>query len=102
MKNLFVIVLAVITRLPSISCQTDKATYIIVAPTVVRPNTDYLVAVSAFNIGRYPRVSGHLRIRPEGHKTFLSFHGEAVDGPWHFSVEPNFQENRNGFTLFKG
>jgi len=36
------------------SCQSNnnnKATYTIVAPTVVRPNTDFLVAVSVFNIG---------------------------------------------------
>ena len=39
------------------SCQTNDnraaaaaATYTIVAPTVVRPNTDFLVAVSVFNI----------------------------------------------------
>jgi len=33
----------------------QKATYTIVAPTVVRPNTDYLVAVSTFNIGAQER-----------------------------------------------
>ena len=36
------------------SCQNNsggKATYTIVSPTVVRPNTDFLVAVSVFNIG---------------------------------------------------
>ena len=57
MKNIFVIVLVVLTRISSIYCQTDKATYTIVAPTVVRPNTDYLVAVSAFNIGSQERKS---------------------------------------------
>ena len=50
-------------RIPVILCllqtvfsvRAQKATYTVVAPTVVRPNTDYLVAVSAFNIGQLDR-----------------------------------------------
>ena len=51
----FFVVFVVVSTFSRTSGQ--KATYTIVAPTIVRPNTDYLVAVSAFNIGSQERKS---------------------------------------------
>jgi outer membrane lipoprotein SlyB len=59
MKKTFVFVFLLTFSMTS--CQNNngnsKATYTIVSPTVVRPNTDFLVAVSVFNIGIQDRKS---------------------------------------------
>ena len=56
---LWVGVLAIVGQLPG----THAQTYAIVAPQVVRPNTDYLVAVSLYGLDTDDQQDVELRIR---------------------------------------
>lgn len=37
---------------PCIEAQQQKPSYVVVAPKVIRPNTDYMVSVSVFNLNK--------------------------------------------------
>jgi uncharacterized lipoprotein YajG len=54
-RSIFVLV----TTLSVTSCQKKPSTYSVVASTVIRPNTDHLVAVAVFNIGLEQRKSNY-------------------------------------------